>query len=135
LTSDRILIVDDNRDHVLLLKGFLVPVTEETLGITDSRAAEKAFIEFKPDLVFLDLHMTDPDGFEVMRQLQSHRKGDVFVPIIVLTADVTKATRNKALELGANDFLTKPVDPIEAVLRARNLLRTRHLVLGEPGID
>jgi putative two-component system response regulator len=78
-------------------------------------------------MVLLDLHMPDPDGFEILRRLQSARTALGFLPVIVLTGDTGKSTRNEALVLGADDFLTKPLDRHEVVLRVRNLLRTRQL--------
>jgi len=71
--------------------------------------------------------MPDPDGLEVLRRLRSVRNSLGFLPVIVLTSDTGKVARNSALILGADDFLTKPLDHEEVVLRVRNLLRTRQL--------
>jgi len=97
--------------------------------VSDSLQVERAFAEFAPDLVLLDLHMPQPDGLELLRRLRPMREHAGFVPVIVLTGDATKMARNSALILGADDFLTKPLDRQEVVLRARNLLRTRRLYL------
>jgi len=75
------------------------------------------------------LHMPDPDGLEILRRLRSVRASLVFVPVIVLTGDTGSVARNSALLLGADDFLTKPLDRYEVVLRVRNLLRTRQLYM------
>ncbi|NIP80546.1 MAG: response regulator, partial [Gemmatimonadetes bacterium] len=72
----------------------------------------------------LDLHMPGLDGFGVMEQLKGRIAPSEFVPILVLTADITPQARKKALSAGAKDFLTKPVDPTEVVLRIKNLLQT-----------
>jgi len=123
----RILIVDDEPANVLLLEAFLTDTATKTRGVTDSLMVEQAFREFEPDLVLLDLRMPQPDGLEILRQLRSARESLGFLPVIVLTADTSRVARNSALVLGADDFLTKPLDRTEVVLRVRNLLRTRDL--------
>jgi cyclic di-GMP phosphodiesterase len=125
--SDRILIVDDEPANVLLLESFLVGPATKTRGVTDSREVEQVFTEFEPDIMLLDMRMPQPDGLEILRRLRSARESLGFLPVIVLTADTTRVARNSALVLGANDFLTKPLDRAEVVLRVRNLLRTREL--------
>jgi EAL domain-containing protein (putative c-di-GMP-specific phosphodiesterase class I) len=85
------------------------------------------YTSLRPDLVLLDLHMPGKDGVAVMQAIRAATPDDDFVPVIVLTADATSEARQRALAAGANDFLTKPVDRIEVVLRARNLLHTRTL--------
>ncbi len=123
----RILIIDDDPDTAELLVRFVTSETSETRVVTESAQAERAFDEFEPDLVLLDLHMPDPDGFEVLRRLQGVRTALGFLPVIVLTGDTGKSARNEALVLGADDFINKPLDRHEVVLRVRNLLRTRQL--------
>ena len=130
--ANRILIVDDEPANILLLEAILVEVADETLGVTDSKAVEQAVVDFKPDLVLLDLHMPEPDGFEIMRRLQSGRKSEDFIPVIVLTADGSDLARMTSLDLGADAFLTKPLDKEEVISRVRTLLHTRHLYLGTP---
>jgi len=124
---NRILIVDDEPSNVLLLESFLADNTTKTRGVTESLEVAQAFREFEPDIVLLDLHMPQPDGLEILRQLRSARESLGFLPVIVLTADTSRVARNSALVLGADDFLTKPLDRTEVVLRVRNLLRTRAL--------
>lgn len=121
----RILIVDDEPANVLLLESFLADSQNETRGITDSRRVEHAFLQFQPDLVLLDLHMPSPDGQEVLRLLRSARQSLGFLPVIVLTADSSHLARNSALLLGADDFLTKPLDRTEVMLKVRYFLRLR----------
>ncbi|HYM96256.1 MAG TPA: response regulator [Candidatus Sulfotelmatobacter sp.] len=123
----RVLIVDDEPSNVDLLTAYLVDHVDEIKGITDSRLVEHEFAEFEPDIVLLDLHMPDPDGLEVLRRLRSARASLGFLPVVVLTADTGHVARNSALILGADEFLTKPLDREEVVLRVRNLLRTRQL--------
>jgi putative two-component system response regulator len=124
---NRILIVVDEPSNVLLLESFLTDAATKTRGVTDSIEVEQAFREFEPDIVLLDLRMPQPDGLEVLRQLRRARESLGFLPVIVLTADISRVARNSALVLGADDFLTKPLDRTEVVLRVRNLLRTRDL--------
>lgn len=125
----RILIVDDDPATIELLKAFLAGESVEVITVTDSARAEDAFHTLNPDLVLLDLHMPEPDGLEILKRLQSVRGELGFVPIVVLTSDGSKMARNSALVLGADEFLTKPLDRTEVVLRVRNLLRTRKLFL------
>jgi len=125
--AGRILIVDDEPANVLLLETILADTASEIRSLQDSRQVEQVFTEFEPDILLLDLHMPDPDGLEVLRRLRSVRNSLGFLPVIVLTGDTGKVARNSALILGADDFLTKPLDREEVVLRVRNLLRTRQL--------
>lgn len=137
-----ILIVDDEKANVRLLE-----ITLEDAGYTnvcsttDSRQALALFRSNRPDLVLLDLAMPHLDGFAVMRQLHAEMAtnvdvGDNAVPILVLTADAISATKHKALKEGAEDFLTKPLDEIEVLLRINNLLEARfHSVLLEAKVQ
>ena len=125
--SGRILIVDDEPANILLLEAFLENAAVEIRGLSDSRQVEQVFTEFEPDLVLLDLHMPEPDGLEILRRLRSARESLGYLPVVMLTGDTGKVARNSALILGADDFLTKPLDRDEVVLRVRNLLRTREL--------
>ena len=125
--AGRILIVDDEPANILLLETILSNTAGEIRSLQDSKQVEQVFTEFEPDIVLLDLHMPDPDGLEVLRRLRSVRNSLGFLPVIVLTSDTGKVARNSALILGADDFLTKPLDHEEVVLRVRNLLRTRQL--------
>lgn len=125
--SERILIVDDEPANVELLEAILEHTGAEIRGLTESRLVEEVFLEFEPDIVLLDLHMPEPDGLEVLRRLRSARQSLGFLPVIMLTGDTGKVARNSALILGADDFLTKPLDRDEVVLRVRNLLHTRQL--------
>ena len=149
LAKARILIVDDEVANVGLLERSL-----ELSGATNVRQTADAgvalalFREFAPDLVLLDLHVPTPDSFALLEQFRAAGTGSpgtegtaqspdtdgkaarrVGVPIIVLTADVNSKTKHRALSLGASDFLTKPLDQPEVLLRIRNLLENRFLQL------
>ena len=130
----KILIVDDERPNLILLEQLLRRSGFKDLAVTgDSRKAIPLFQEFKPDLILLDLHMPYLDGFAVMEQLLPFIGSEEYLPIVILTADVTMDTKRRALTAGATDFLTKPFDRFEVVLRIRNVLQTRltHLKVQE----
>ncbi len=127
--TSRVLIVDDDPQVVELLSSYLEDSVDEVRGISDSRLVEHTFNEFAPDIVILDLHMPQPDGFELLRRLRGVRQSLGFLPVIVITGDTGHVARNSALILGADEFLVKPIDRDELVLRVRNLLRTRQLFI------
>ncbi len=101
----------------------------EYRSTVDPRTAVGLFAEFQPDMVLTDLHMPHVDGFLLMEQLQSLVPEGSFMPMVVLTADITPETRRRALAAGASDFITKPLDTTEVQLRIRNLLENRFLNL------
>lgn len=124
----RILIVDDEAANVRLLErvltlGGYVAVT----ATTDPRQVMDLFAEVSPDLVLLDLHMPHVDGFVLIKQISEATSPDDFLPILMLTGDVTDEARERALSTGAMDFLTKPLHAPEVTLRVHNLLATRFL--------
>jgi putative two-component system response regulator len=118
-----IVIVDDQELNLHLLERML-----QKNGYTrvstyqDPRRfiSEVAFI--KPDLILLDLHMPHLNGFEVLQRLPLIVPDAPYLPVIVLTADITADAKRQALEYGARDFLTKPFDTVEVLLRIKNLL-------------
>jgi len=126
----RILIVDDEEKNVNVLGRMLGSAGYATVqGITDSTQAIRAVQEFNPDLILLDLTMPSVDGFEVMRRLKALLPSDSYLPILILTGDIRSEARQRALSSGAKDFLLKPFDMTEVLLRIRNLLETRFLYL------
>jgi len=126
----RILVVDDERVNVVLLERIL-----EQDGYTNVRSTTKSeqaialYDEFEPDLILLDLHMPGLDGFAVMERLEDRIASDTFLPILILTADIRPEVKRRALSAGAKDFVTKPFDRTEVLLRIQNLLETRFLHL------
>jgi putative two-component system response regulator len=124
----RILVVDDEEANILLLKRTLERAGYVDIAMTtDPREVAGLVTEFRPDLILLDLLMPHLDGFAVLEQLRSMLPEGTFLPVIVLTADVTRETKQRALASGAEDFLTKPFDVVEVTLRIKNLLQARHL--------
>ena len=123
----KILVIDDDRMTVTLLEQLLQRHGYgRVMGITDSRQALEICETFDPDLILLDLIMPEIDGFAVLEAVRSDIS-ESFLPIVVLTADITEEAKARALEAGATDFLVKPVSQTEALLRIRNLLETRRL--------
>jgi PleD family two-component response regulator len=123
----KILVVDDDRMTVTLLQQLLQRHGySRVVGITDSREALQICESLEPDLILLDLIMPNLDGFAVLEALRSDAS-ERFLPIVVLTADITEEAKARALDAGATDFLVKPVSQTEALLRIRNLLETRRL--------
>jgi signal transduction histidine kinase len=128
LKNANILIVDDQQANIDVLTGLL-----DAKGFTnyketrDPRQVVSLFKEFKPDLLLLDLSMPYLTGFQVMEQLKDVIPANIYFPILVLTADITSASKQKALSSGASDFLTKPFDLIEVDIRINNLLRAHYL--------
>jgi len=130
LSTARILIMDDEPANVLLLERILGRAGySEVVTTTDPRAALSLFDEREPDLVLLDLMMPELDGFGVMQELSRRIPEGALLPILVLTADATREARERALSMGARDFLTKPFDHTEVLLRIRNLLEARRIYL------
>jgi len=123
-----ILIVDDKEANIYVLEGLLEMQGYSNIkSTTDSREVISLFKSFAPDLILLDLMMPHFDGFEVMEQLKPYIAVGKYLPILVLTADVTTEAKQRALANGASDFLTKPFDLIEVGLRIKNLLFSSYL--------
>ena len=128
ILNTKILIVDDAEANLKLLEDLLTREGfHQIISTTDSTRALDLFIAFRPDLILLDLMMPELDGYAVLEILSRHIPKDEYLPVLVLTADATIVAKRKALALGAKDFLTKPFDTIEAMLRVWNLLETRLL--------
>lgn len=128
LKESRILAVDDEESNLLLLRRILERDGYTRVDVTtDPSRVPGMFAETRPDLVLLDLHMPEMDGFELMERLGPVTGNGTAVPFLVLTADATEETKRRALSVGARDFLTKPLDRIELLLRVRNLLQVKRL--------
>jgi putative two-component system response regulator len=126
----RILIVDDEKANVVLLESILRGAGYRNCrSVTDSRQVLPLFIEFQPDLILLDLHMLPLDGFAVLKQLVPRFRPGAYLPILILTADISEEARRKALSMGAKDFVLKPFAVAEVLLRIANLLDTRVMYL------
>ena len=123
----KILVVDDEPANVALLEEMLAEAGYTRVqSITDSRAVLETCDTFSPDLLLIDLMMPHVDGFTIVDSLRS-TPAELFLPIVVLTADVNENTKRRALKAGATDFLLKPFDHLEVLLRIGNLLEMRRL--------
>ena len=124
----RLLIVDDFSANIRPLARLLRNAGYRHVAIeTDGPQAVAACRRDPPDLLLLDLHMPELDGFGVLDALADVREGEHHFPVIVLTRDVSAQTRRAALAAGADDFIAKPVDPVEALLRVGNCITTHQL--------
>ncbi len=127
IRTAKILIVDDNAANVALLEGILANEDFDNIhSTTDPRDVEGLQAAEQFDLILLDYRMPHMDGVEVMHRLGRAMRDD-YLPVLVLTAQDDRATRLKALEAGAKDFITKPFDSVEVVHRIRNMLEVRRL--------
>jgi phosphate regulon transcriptional regulator PhoB len=122
MAKPKILIVDDEADVVELIEFNLRSAGYDVISADDGLAAVKKAKESSPDLIVLDLMLPELDGTEVCKQL---RRDPITarIPIIMLTAKAAEIDRVLGLELGADDYVTKPFSPRELVLRIRGLLR------------
>ena len=123
----KILVVDDEPLNVALLEDMLATSGYTRVrSLTDPREVLQTTETFAPDLILLDIMMPHMDGFAVLEALRS-APTDVFLPVIVLTADASEQTKRRALRAGATDFLLKPLDELEVLLRIDNMLEVRRL--------
>jgi signal transduction histidine kinase len=124
----KILVVDDEPTNVRLLERLLKSADYGNVAsTTDAREALGLYRAFQPDIVLLDLMMPHLDGIEVLRQLRDETPSPGYLPVVILTADVSLEAKRRALAAGASDFLTKPFEQIEVILRLGNLLDTRRV--------
>jgi signal transduction histidine kinase len=130
LKKARILIIDDQVGNICLLQsvfnrtGFV-----NHTSLTDSREAIQRILELQPDLILLDLNMPNVTGFDVLHELQHNLPPNAFLPVLVITGESDSKMKRKSLAAGATDFLQRPFDMTELLMRIRNLLRTRLLHL------
>ncbi len=119
LSVPSILIVDDEPNIVELATLYLKQGGFNVEGVSTGKEALARQQSHNPDLVILDLMLPDVDGFEVCRQIRARSR----VPILMLTARKENVDKIVGLELGADDYLTKPFDPREMVARVKAILR------------
>ena len=128
-TKARILIVDDEPASVEVLRRVLERGGFTRIHTTtDPRDAVAMYVEARPDIILLDLHMAHMDGLEVMDKLNEITEA-TYLPILMLTGDVSDEAKRNALSRGAKDFLNKPFTSDEVLLRIGTLLETRFLYL------
>ncbi|MBI2266348.1 MAG: response regulator [Armatimonadetes bacterium] len=122
----KILVVDDSREHVELLEAFLATAEYGTVRAFSGLDALSKLESERPDLVLLDIMMTGMDGYEVCARIKN--KADTYpVPVVMITALRDLDEKVRAIDCGADDFLTKPVTRLELISRINSLLRIKHL--------
>jgi signal transduction histidine kinase len=124
--SARILIVDDDPVNVDVLDEFLRTAGFETLLAADGEEALEKVQQGRPDLVLLDVVMPRMDGYEVCKGLKDDPQ-TVFLPVVMITGLHGVQERIKGVDAGADDFLTKPINPLELITRVKSLLRVKRL--------
>jgi DNA-binding response OmpR family regulator len=117
--SSKVLVVDDEDHIVELARIYLTREGYEVEGVGDGSQALARFTQLKPDLVILDIMLPGSDGLEICKEIRKQSQ----VPIIMLTARDEVTDKVVGLEVGADDYLTKPFHPQELVARAKALLR------------
>ncbi len=117
--SDKVLVVDDDREIARTVRAYLEQGGFDVATAHDGRTALTAYRNERPDFIILDLMLPGMDGLDVAREIRRESN----VPIIMLTARVEEVDRLIGLELGADDYVTKPFSPRELVARVRTVLR------------
>ncbi len=121
--SSKVLVVDDEAHIVELARLYLSREGYEVEGVGDGTQALNRFAQLKPDLVVLDIMLPGTDGLTICKEIRKTSQ----VPIIMLTASDEVTDKVVGLEVGADDYLTKPFHPQELVARAKALLRRAHV--------
>ncbi len=120
----RILIVDDQEDICAMLELVLEGEGYASTSVNSGKQAIASVLADPPDLILLDVSMPDLDGYAVATMIKSD-PGTASIPIIMVSAQVGRGARVVGLDSGAEDYMTKPVDTAELLLKVRNLLRLR----------
>lgn len=128
----RVLVVDDEESNIRLLLRLLARAGfTDARGTTDPSEVAALVAEAEPDVMLLDVHMPGRSGFAVLEELAPYTRNGSRprgpLPVLMLTGDASNEAKRRALALGAKDFVAKPFDAQEVVLRIRNLLETRRL--------
>ncbi len=119
---ETILIVEDEKDIVKMLEYNLAKEGFKTISVNDGEDALEAVKRQHPDLILLDLMLPKMDGLEICKELKKDSKY-AFIPIIMLTAKAQESDKIVGLELGADDYITKPFSPRELIARIKAVLR------------
>ncbi len=126
MNRQRLLIVDDEPRNVRLLEGMLYGEPYELIPAHSGAEALELIHKSPPDLILLDVMMPDINGFEVCKQIKSDPSRRM-IPVVMVTALSEVSDRIEAMQAGADDFLSKPIDAAELIVRVRSLVRVRQL--------
>ena len=124
MNSQKILVVDDDEHNRELLRAMVTHSGYQCRSVEDGASALAIVEEYAPDLMLVDVMMPGMDGFELTRLLKASDATRT-IPVILVTALTDRESRIKGLEAGAEDFVNKPVDQVEMLMRLRNLLRLK----------
>lgn len=125
MTKTKILVVDDQPSNIKALRARLSGEGYEVVEAFDGPQALEKTAHENPDLVLLDIMMPGMDGYEVCRRIKA-RQG-AFVPVILVTAKTETESIVKGLDAGADEYITKPFEPLELMARVRSMLRIRRM--------
>ena len=131
ITGQTILVVDDDKEIVRLVRAYLEKAGYQVLTAYDGSTALHILRRERPALVVLDLMLPDQDGWDITRLVRSD-PALASMPIIMLTARIDDTDKIIGLELGADDYVTKPFNPREVVARVRSVLRRAHSGVAAP---
>ncbi len=125
-SKSTILVVDDNSQNLELLQAYLEDLGCAVVSAQDGVQAMKAVSEHKPDLILLDIMMPKMSGFEVCRLLKED-EATCDIPVVMITALNELGDIERAVAAGTDDFLSKPINKLELLIRIKSLLRIGHL--------
>lgn len=130
MSTQQILVVDDDKSIINIVQAYLEQAGFSVLTAVNGTMAMQLLRSEKPDLLILDLMLPDRDGWEITSSIRNDKRLGK-TPIIMLTARVDDSDKIVGLELGADDYVTKPFNPRELVARVRALLRRQQLEQNE----
>ncbi len=131
----RVLICDDSIANVMLLSSLLEDEgLAQSKWLTDPKKVAEEIVKDDYDLLLLDIEMPHMTGIEVLQQLRRENLVDEFFPVLILTGRQDVETRHQALEAGAADYVNKPFDQVEVILRVRHLLNVRAAYKGQANL-
>lgn len=126
MSKPTVLVADDNQQNLELLQAYLEDVDCRTIAAGDGLEALKVIAEQLPDLVLLDVMMPQMSGFEVCKRMKNDPKTSN-IPVIMVTALNEFGDIERATNCGTDDFLSKPVNRLELIVRVKTMLKLKHL--------
>lgn len=126
LPPSTVLVVDDNAQNVELLSAFLESLPVKIVTAADGIEALQAVEQHKPDLILLDIMMPRMSGFQVCRKIKTD-PATKDIKVLMVTALNELGDIEQATESGTDDFISKPINKFELIMRVKNLLKTRHI--------